>query len=58
MQMYRGKKPQRADTGTVFSTAAEHFVKTLRNKKQEELLGMFNTRLACPAKPRSCTMYS
>lgn len=36
-------KTQRADTGTVFSTAAEHFVKTLRNKKQEELLAMFNT---------------
>jgi len=43
MQIHRGKKPQRADTGTVFSTAAEHFVKTLRNKKQEELLVMFNT---------------
>lgn len=44
MQMYRGKKPQRADTRTVFSTAAEHFVKKLHNKKQEELLVVFNTR--------------
>ena len=37
------EKTQRADTGMVFSTAAEHFVKMLHNKKQEELLAIFNT---------------
>lgn len=40
----RGKKnPQRADTRMVFSTTAEHFVKTLGNKKKEELLATFST---------------
>lgn len=39
------KTTQRADSGKVFSSAAEHFVQTLRNKEQEELLAMSDTHV-------------
>lgn len=39
----KNHKTQRAGTKMVFSTAAEHFVKMLCNKKQEELLAIFTT---------------
>lgn len=39
------KTTQRAGSGKVFSTAAEHFVQTLRNKEQEEVLAVSNTHV-------------